>query len=210
MGCSCARGRGACASSGCESDLGDGSPRRATSNLGSPWSSGWVLEPGSGVLGAGGDRGALVEEGTRPRSSRSSFLTGVRDLRVMSPQFFSVGGQTRVMWAVRGRNAQENATYQSPVAADEITPQPHPQSQILPPQDAPSPSQHPTTLQSGRQDLNLRPPGPQPGALPDCATPRGALRFYGQSSRGTRPTKSSPRRQCGAQPGKMHAEQPPH
>jgi hypothetical protein len=21
--------------------------------------------------------------------------------------------------------------------------------------------------------LNLRPPGPQPGALPDCATPRG-------------------------------------
>ena len=27
-------------------------------------------------------------------------------------------------------------------------------------------------VQSGRQDLNLRPPGPQPGALPDCATPR--------------------------------------
>src|SRR5215217_8180154 len=26
--------------------------------------------------------------------------------------------------------------------------------------------------ESGRQDLNLRPPGPQPGALPDCATPR--------------------------------------
>jgi hypothetical protein len=29
------------------------------------------------------------------------------------------------------------------------------------------------TGESGRQDLNLRPPGPQPGALPDCATPRG-------------------------------------
>jgi hypothetical protein len=28
--------------------------------------------------------------------------------------------------------------------------------------------------ESGRQDLNLRPPGPQPGALPDCATPRDA------------------------------------
>jgi hypothetical protein len=28
-------------------------------------------------------------------------------------------------------------------------------------------------VESGRQDLNLRPPGPQPGALPDCATPRG-------------------------------------
>jgi hypothetical protein len=26
--------------------------------------------------------------------------------------------------------------------------------------------------------LNLRPPGPQPGALPDCATPRGLLGFY--------------------------------
>ena len=25
---------------------------------------------------------------------------------------------------------------------------------------------------SGRQDLNLRPPHPQCGALPDCATPR--------------------------------------
>jgi hypothetical protein len=28
---------------------------------------------------------------------------------------------------------------------------------------------------SGRQDLNLRPPGPQPGALPGCATPRGRI-----------------------------------
>jgi hypothetical protein len=34
---------------------------------------------------------------------------------------------------------------------------------------------------SGRQDLNLRPPGPQPGALPDCATPRGLHRFYGSA-----------------------------
>ena len=25
---------------------------------------------------------------------------------------------------------------------------------------------------SGRQDSNLRPPGPKPGALPGCATPR--------------------------------------
>ncbi len=25
---------------------------------------------------------------------------------------------------------------------------------------------------SGRQDSNLRPPGPKPGTLPDCATPR--------------------------------------
>jgi hypothetical protein len=33
---------------------------------------------------------------------------------------------------------------------------------------------------SGRQDLNLRPPGPQPGALPDCATPRGCGRPAGR------------------------------
>ena len=25
---------------------------------------------------------------------------------------------------------------------------------------------------SGRKDSNLRPPGPKPGALPGCATPR--------------------------------------
>jgi hypothetical protein len=28
---------------------------------------------------------------------------------------------------------------------------------------------------SGRQDLNLRPPAPQAGALPNCATPRFTL-----------------------------------
>ena len=28
---------------------------------------------------------------------------------------------------------------------------------------------------SGRQDLNLRPPDPQSGALPGCATPRFAF-----------------------------------
>jgi hypothetical protein len=28
---------------------------------------------------------------------------------------------------------------------------------------------------SGRLDSNQRPPGPQPGALPDCATPRGGV-----------------------------------
>jgi hypothetical protein len=46
---------------------------------------------------------------------------------------------------------------------------------------------------SGRQDLNLRPPGPQPGALPDCATPRGTpiLRptRSGTNGRRIRPTE---------------------
>ena len=31
-------------------------------------------------------------------------------------------------------------------------------------------------LMSGRQDSNLRPPGPKPGALPACATPRYFLK----------------------------------
>ena len=30
---------------------------------------------------------------------------------------------------------------------------------------------------SGRQDLNLRPPAPQAGALPGCATPRRNIVF---------------------------------
>ena len=30
---------------------------------------------------------------------------------------------------------------------------------------------------SGRQDSNLRPPGPKPGALPGCATPRFLFHF---------------------------------
>src|SRR5271168_2605649 len=38
-------------------------------------------------------------------------------------------------------------------------------------------------LVSGRQDLNLRPPGPQPGALPDCATPRGKQAGDGNRTR---------------------------
>ena len=36
---------------------------------------------------------------------------------------------------------------------------------------------------SGREDLNLRPPGPEPGALPGCATPRpGCSEPQGRSS----------------------------
>jgi hypothetical protein len=44
-----------------------------------------------------------------------------------------------------------------------------------PAQEDPSILLRPTAILSGRQDLNLRPPGPQPGALPDCATPRDFL-----------------------------------
>ena len=34
-----------------------------------------------------------------------------------------------------------------------------------------------TPLWSGHQDSNLGPPGPKPGALPGCATPRPCLLF---------------------------------
>src|SRR4051812_26784227 len=36
------------------------------------------------------------------------------------------------------------------------------------------PSSPPPRLQSGRPDLNRRPPAPKAGALPGCATPRSA------------------------------------
>ncbi len=47
-------------------------------------------------------------------------------------------------------------------------------------------------LKSGRQDLNLRPPGPQPGALPDCATPRvGREQFYDPPTNAERRCRAS-------------------
>src|SRR5512132_3157886 len=42
---------------------------------------------------------------------------------------------------------------------------------------------------SGRQDVNLRPPDPQSGALPGCATPR--LRSAGFSQKGPSPSRRS-------------------
>src|SRR4029077_1104029 len=36
----------------------------------------------------------------------------------------------------------------------------------------------PRHIWSGRRDLNPRPPGPQPGALPSYATPRRGCKFY--------------------------------
>ena len=35
----------------------------------------------------------------------------------------------------------------------------------------------PTSVWSGRRDSNSRPPGPKPGALPNCATPRKLTRY---------------------------------
>jgi hypothetical protein len=58
---------------------------------------------------------------------------------------------------------------------------------------------------SGRQDLNLRPPGPQPGALPDCATPRDASILRSLAASAVRllcehmfvPRESQQTRRCG-------------
>jgi hypothetical protein len=58
------------------------------------------------------------------------------------------------------RRRRQNSTTAVP---GKVTPRSHLQSQILASQDAPSPSQHPTAFLSGRQDLNLRPPGPPAG-----------------------------------------------
>ena len=161
MGSSCARGQGAWVSSGCESDLGDGCPRDArhlTSAARGVRDGG--LAPGPGVLGAGEDRRALVEGGTRPRSSRSSFLTGVRDLRVMSPQFFSVGGQTRVTWAVRGRKARNTGVVGSrPIPATSPrgqSPEPNP---ALPGRPQPLPASSETSIgETGFEPATARPP----------------------------------------------------
>src|SRR3954447_3874255 len=49
---------------------------------------------------------------------------------------------------------------------------------------------------SGRQDLNLRPPGPQPGALPDCATPRGYVVDPAQAGDGNRTRPKSLEGSC--------------
>ena len=40
-----------------------------------------------------------------------------------------------------------------------------------------TPLQNVIVKKSGRQDSNLRPPGPKPGALPGCATPRNKCDF---------------------------------
>ncbi len=59
----------------------------------------------------------------------------------------------------------------APLAAPAVRPPGHrrprpPRAEHLAPRGAHHPNR------SGREDLNLRPPGPQPGALPGCATPR--------------------------------------
>jgi hypothetical protein len=59
---------------------------------------------------------------------------------------------------------------------------------------------------SGRQDLNLRPLGPQPSALPDCATPRGWPHSDASGagiSRGTRLGLAAIARATWAPSGKM-------
>src|SRR5437899_8764281 len=40
------------------------------------------------------------------------------------------------------------------------------------PEPAPDVTTQQQFAESGRRDSNPRPPGPKPGALPDCATPR--------------------------------------
>jgi hypothetical protein len=64
-------------------------------------------------------------------------------------------------WAVRGRNMQKATSPARKPSQPHHPAIPYP-SQILRSQGSPGPSQHPPADLSGRQDSNLRPPGPQP------------------------------------------------
>ena len=67
-------------------------------------------------------------------------------------------------------------------------------------------SAYPSSTLSGREDLNLRLPGPEPGALPGCATPRSRRLLPRQRGRGpcsSRASLSSARRHAGVIGGRM-------
>jgi hypothetical protein len=112
-----------------------------------------------------GNRGLFSLSAVSPRPRPSDYEPAF--LRRGRSDSLDVGGS----WAEHSKIGPAAPT----TVPGQITAQSRSQSQILPSRDAPSPSRHLSRLLSGRQDLNLRPPGPQPGALPDCATPRGIL-----------------------------------
>ncbi len=84
-----------------------------------------------------------------------------------------VCGHIRRACAVRVRSAPKPEHSRGSAAVDPEAPESLSQSGILRASEALSGLLMRTAFLSGRQDSNLRPPGPQPGALPDCATPRG-------------------------------------
>ncbi len=84
-----------------------------------------------------------------------------------------VCGHIRRACAVRVRSAPKPEHSRGSAAVDHEAPESLSQSGILRASGALSGLLMRTAFLSGRQDSNLRPPGPQPGALPDCATPRG-------------------------------------
>ena len=87
---------------------------------------------------------------------------GIRpgDLRVNEPTVLRRGRSNPHRVGGSWAGCLQAGVVDSPVVPGHITPRSQLQSQILPRQEAPSPSQHPTAFLSGRQDLNLRPPGP--------------------------------------------------
>ncbi len=74
-----------------------------------------------------------------------------------------MGGQVTQAWAVRGR--QDSGTWSQTKHDFETAAPENPSHGATPPrQDHPSDPQHPPPFLSGRQDLNLQPPGPGRGS----------------------------------------------
>ena len=80
------------------------------------------------------------------------------------PRTLVVCGLRKISCAVRVRSALEAPTRASPAAAPESAPNSPSRLgfRLLP--DSPGSAPIPRGAESGRQDLNLRPPGPQPGS----------------------------------------------
>ena len=66
-----------------------------------------------------------------------------------------------------------------------------------------------TDIWSGREDSNLRPPGPKPGALPGCATPRRRSRYMEAADTATA-CKPPPENACVSVAGRPPASDGPH
>ena len=80
-------------------------------------------------------------------------------------------------------------------AREKLVPRGYPVADLASAQERRKPCVSRAFVTSGRQDLNLRPPGPQPGALPDCATPRG-MSVAGQAGDGNRTRPKSLEGSC--------------
>ena len=166
-------------------------PAKAASGLGLRKSGG---NSTSGVMQRAGPQLRVVRRRTPPyswrapaspssRSSRAPPAAPFRPTIIGPSRGESPLGAVASLWRVPAKTAFGRRTRETGWRGRK----PLAKSKNGSPQDA-TVSYGPAGLLSGRQDLNLRPPGPQPGALPDCATPRGqpmiSVCGRGRTSRG--------------------------